>query len=548
MRNSLKDRRTFEKGNKFLGFINGFHLYLVIIIVSIFFVHALSIREGVGWVGGDYIIYLWSAENILAGLPMDQQSYLPNFHMDSWSRTVPPLYPIFLVPAVFFFGNDFDALRVWNLVPLMVFVTLFAYWVRQRSDDRTGLIAAILIGCAPYMFGYKNAIMSEFLFLSLLMAVFLFSDRVAQASDRRQLSGTIGFGLLLLALFETRVIAIVLAPALILVDWVHGHLITRATLAALATWAVGAILIFTLVGGYGDYLKIFLSNAAIQAEGTNEFYGGGTAVTEDSEFSLGTYLAEIPQRIIDAPGRLTVLWSAGTKGIGWLTPLSFIILAMAGVGFIYRCRTRPSLAEAFCLGYGAMLMIVPAPMAATRMYLPLMVMVVGYAFIGIICLFRLRPGLTKFRPLGLAVLTGVFAISMAVSYGNQSLRAYERGPFAPPALDLFVFLDSSLADDAALIGHHARSLAYFTRRVATPSHMPFESPGFPEFAESVGATHAVLFDDEPMVKSLAKARDLNRPEAFEQIINGITKRAENRLDEVFRNEAAVVFALTPAKH
>lgn len=380
------------------------------------------------------------------------------------------------------------------------------------------------------------------------MAVFLFSDRVAQASDRQHLSATVGLGLLLLALFETRVIAIVLAPALVLVDWVHGRLITRATFAALATWAVGAILIFTLVGGYGDYVKIFMSNAAIQAEGSNEFFGGGTAVTEDSEFSLGTYLAGIPQRMTDAPGRLTVLWSAGTKGIGWLTPLSFIILAMAGVGFIYMCRARPSLAEAFCLGYGAMLMIVPAPMAATRMYFPLMVMVVGYAFIGIVCLYRLHPSLAKLRPLGPAVLTGVFAISMAVSYSKQDLGAYERGPLAPPVHDLFVFLNSSLPDDAALIGHHARSLAYFTRRVATPSHLPFESPSVPEFAESVGATHAIMFDDEPRVKSLVKARNLNQPEAFEQIINGIAKRAENRLDEVFRNEAAVVFALTPGNH
>ncbi|MDI6026706.1 glycosyltransferase family 39 protein [Corticibacterium sp. UT-5YL-CI-8] len=119
----------------------------------------------------------------------------------------PPAYPLFLAPSFFFGSYFYEAMKVSNA--LASSLTIFPIFLIARLflDERDSLLVAVASAAMPFHFVFPQLIMSENLFIPLLLFCFYLCLRKA---EKNETWWDIGTGAAIGLLYLTRHITLVL--------------------------------------------------------------------------------------------------------------------------------------------------------------------------------------------------------------------------------------------------------------------------------------------------------------------------------------------------
>jgi hypothetical protein len=390
----------------------------------------------------------------------------------------PPLYPAML--ALLW--------KVWPLFPSNVVLFKFANavllgvaaagtWRLARGRFGLGPVAAALAtaaftACAPVVL-LSVMVLSEPLFLALLLPVLLLGERAAESGrDRDALAaGAAGAAL---ALVRTLGVVVIPATALVLI-W------RRRWRAAAITVAAGAVVLLPwqlwVAAHAGEVPDVFLGK-----------YGAYTAWLSDA------VRAEGPRWLM----KLVWFNTAQIIAQGWAT------VAVDPLHPIVRWSATVALATLFAAGWARMLRRAPVVAWSMAAYLALVVAwpfmparftwgiwpLVGCAFaLGVDAVWRWRPP-RRYAPARLAALTVAFLL--AVGYARYNALGVTRGWWtrvqqgvADRARPLAEWVVANTAPDAVLATDDDVLLHLYTGRRAMPNgaftaqeHMRPQTPAF----------------------------------------------------------------------
>ncbi|MCX6355774.1 MAG: glycosyltransferase family 39 protein [Candidatus Aureabacteria bacterium] len=303
----------------------------------------------------------------------------------------PPLYPVFLASVYRIFGIHSFAVRLIQAL-MGTAVCLFTYLIALRLwGERAAWMSGLLVACYPSLVVYTGLLMSENLFIFLLMA----SLWILLCPGRRGAFACVAAGILLGVACLTRSILIGFIPIAALWLWRkrsgrEGMVCLLGALLAIAPWTIRNYRYyqrFIPVDLYGGYN--FLIGNTPYATGRQEL---GTLRTLEAEYWKNWYIT--PEKkgegappanewimIIDPDGS-ALGYREGIKFIA-AHPLKFLILGMRKMGNLYDLEIR-DLSWAYSKNYfGEVPRLILIPVAAAIIVaFPLLAIL---ALCGILC-------------------------------------------------------------------------------------------------------------------------------------------------------------------
>jgi hypothetical protein len=432
----------------------------------------VTLRSGQTW-GDDFALYIAHAINIAEGRSYHATGYIYNPDAEIGPPAYPPLTALVLAPVYAVAGLDLEAMKtVLHLIFLAALVGVYLV-LRTRAGPWTATILTLAVGFNPYVWQFREEVLSEFLFMLFFYAALwlLILPREPGWSKRR--AGRLALQAVAVYLaFATRSIGIVLLPAMIAHDVLQRRRLSADTVVTVAGFALLWGLQGTLLRGtasYGDLLANIdpaqiAFNAALYAYMMWAFllgffdFGGATKVLVGGLFALAA-AAGFVLRLLGhpSPGRLR--------------------LDLRNVGLI----------EIVVVGYLVMI-IIPPFHQAPRYTLPLLPLLLWYAYVS--ATWALRPLLAS-----AGRRAAVVAVVVALFYASAHARI-ERGPIAPgpttpESVEMFTFMREQTPADAVVLFAKPRAMALFGERPTAIWPDGADPASVWCYGAAIGASHIV---------------------------------------------------------
>jgi 4-amino-4-deoxy-L-arabinose transferase-like glycosyltransferase len=194
----------------------------------------------------DPSLYLLLGEQLATGngysYPMEFQGTFDNFP----TAYYPPGYPLFLAPIFWvarLLPGDvslFGTAVVANVVLSVLLVWLIFHLGRRLAGVAVGLVAAAVTALWPNLIFHSGVILTETLFLVLLVLTFLVAFATPAVARRPGLWRMVTVGVLLGLVGLVRPVSLVVAPLFLLLWWSDGvaRAVRRTAIVAVAAVAV----------------------------------------------------------------------------------------------------------------------------------------------------------------------------------------------------------------------------------------------------------------------------------------------------------------------
>lgn len=148
---------------------------------------AVSMRLGPG-VGGDAVIYITSAKNLLAGNGLGLVNPAGDFRLLPY---FPPFYPLFLA----FFGLlGFSIAKIAGILNIVLFtltIILIGLWIKRTTKNTVAsFLGSLLLACSPILIPAYSWAMSEPLCIFLGTTGLILFDRYLEYHTPRSLIGS----------------------------------------------------------------------------------------------------------------------------------------------------------------------------------------------------------------------------------------------------------------------------------------------------------------------------------------------------------------------
>jgi hypothetical protein len=523
-------------------------LVALAVIAATGLVYCLSLNEGMAWGGGDFASYVWNAQNLLAGRPIGEAPFIPNYDTNTGVTVVPPLFPLALSVPIALFGPELELLKIYNVAILLIFLFL-AYRFAVANAQAVAMPFLLVLAVSPQLFWMRDALMSEYLFLLLLMAALLAWGRLYNRDEggiRTHWAWLVLTSLSVAAAILTRVVGIALLPAVFFAGvWAERRLSPRTLTVTVAAACAFAYLVFA-VGIFDQYAPSFkqavVDDGVQPASTLNRSADWGEVAVEG--------LREIPTRVRFAVAQTSVLWTQGitldpAMAKGWpgqfqrlVTALLFMLGAM---GFVARSLQRLTLAEWFTAGYTAMMLLVPAYLSSGRMYLPVAIMVVFYAFFFVdVVTRRFSRSVPMFASGALLLLLALSDALSFSAYAGAPPDQYRSSD--PSAVEFFQEVRRIVPEDAVMVGYRPRGVAFFTGRTSSDYHHQAAEPGFWDWAKSIDARF-MYFDSADKQVGKAAAPSENPAESVRRYAAQFIGDNGHRFRLRFDNERFLLYEL-----
>jgi hypothetical protein len=372
--------------------------------------------------GGDNAGYMILGEALASGQGY-RDIYLP---LGPLHTKYPPLYPLLL--AVFTPLGSFQLLKLTSLA-----LTTLAVWLTHRLADRlvgrgAAVVAAGLLAVSPVLLEYSHYVLSEALFVVLVVTALLWLERAAQGSTgedgQRGIPSALLLGLAAAgAAFLTRTAGLPLLAAAVLFFALERKPRRFVLATAVASASAGGWWLYQRWASAAQgadisrptYLKeMLLRNPYDPAAGSA---GPGDLGVRGIE-NLWSYVSEI------LPRALAGGWGAAPRGEAVLVALGLVLAGLAFGGWVRRSMSRLGPAELFTVLYVFMLALWPPVWTDQRFLLPLLPLLLAYAASGASELgLRLVGGRVGARTPALA--TGALAAAVGI---GAAITAAARTP------------------------------------------------------------------------------------------------------------------------
>ena len=431
------------------------------LIVAAFYLS--TIREGHDW-GDDFSQYIRHASNLVYGVPYTQTSYLYNPDNPTVGpRLYPPGFPVALAPVVAMYGVNLRPMKVEIVLFFVAALLLVAHLIQPLMPPVATAAVVLMIGLNPYFWDFKDQILSDIPFLFFFMAALLCLTR-ADDSDQRTRHRTllaILAGAAMYAAYATRVVGIVLLPALVVRDLVRHRRLTKEGLVAAGTFVVLAGVYYALGPRDSSYTDLLTMTPAIIVDNVVGYLRWFSAIWENG--------------YIDLVRKLVFLVTAGLAAVGyasiWKQPSATLIL----------------IAPLFYLAA-----IVVWPVAQdTRYLIPVIPIFLACCVLGALWLDRAIAERVGRQHLVMAMLLIVVALTYIARYSTVPFTRVPEGIAKRESVELFDFVKTSTRPDEVIIFSRPRALSLFTGRTVTPPPRADDPCRLWGYIHRVGAAYIV---------------------------------------------------------
>lgn len=447
----------------------------VFLIAALGCFYLLNIRPGHDW-GDDFAAYIHHAKNIATGHPYADIKFILNPFQWIAPRTYPPVFPFFLSFVYKFFGLNLFAMKALVILFWTGALGLLYLFLRTRLSPIMLFLLILIVGLHPFLVFFLNNILSEvpFLFftlLSLYFAEYLYSRKLDQKEN------TLFFcalGALMYLVYATRVVGIVLIPAIVVYDVFKYKRLHKETLFA--------ILVFCFFAGL------------------QRVFGFGGA----GQFSLFDFsFAVMPERIMFY---LDTFYFLNTNEFEKFLFLIKIYLGI--VGFYVAVRRGLSLGEFFIAAYLFVIFIyVPrcSVFDSIRYFIPVIPFYFYYIFLGA----KKIVGVVH-QKMSRAILAGFFIViismhATAVMALNSQKGLDFTGVLKQEAVDLFDYINKNTSPNDVLVFAKPRAITLFTGRPASVYHTPKNKQALWDYFKKIKARYIVLWrQKEPYLDEVVK--------------------------------------------
>lgn len=410
---------------------------LLFLIIGVGLFWSFTLRQGHVW-GGDFSLYIHHALNLLNGVPYSETGYILNPADPVVSpQAYPPIFPLLLMPSLYFFGLNLTALKLVIVLCFTLFLAVYLALLRRELPTRDLVLLAVLVGFSPFFWDFKDDIRSDIPFLLFSYIVLYQIHRMPEKREgRAALVPALITGLFCYLAYGVRSVGVALPISLLIYDLLRWRTVTRFTL-----W-VGVVL------GIGVGLQALL------------FPGSDYSV--QYIFDPATNAANVAAYFIS----LSTLWDNGYNLI-LLLVLSIVTNTLALTAVWPRIRRQPTILEIYLVVYLLILVIWPVSQGI-RFLIPILPLYFFYVVDG---LRRLRAALPK--RWGEAVFWGITAVilfSYIAKYSTMPFAAIPTGVAQPDSVALFEYVKNDTAVSDVFIFRKPRVLALYTGRSAAIFH------------------------------------------------------------------------------
>jgi 4-amino-4-deoxy-L-arabinose transferase-like glycosyltransferase len=476
--------------------------------------HLATIRTGQDW-GDDFALYISHARNISEGADYADTGWIYNPANPQYSpRTYPPVYPLLLAPVYRLFGMNFEAMKAQQVVFLMLLMAVVYLATRREMPPAYALAVALLLGLSPFLWMYKDRVMTEILFMLFCCLALHLLNIEADRPPWRRLARAALAGLVIYLACGTRAVGVVLVPCAVLADMVSGpgwQGVRRWRWPGLASATVllvfaGCVLVQrALLVLEGSYLNLLAAgsfapvrNLVSMARGADEVLGSG---------------AQLPLRL------------------ALLLPLGGVVLS----GYVRCLRRQVTARECFPPLYLATILLWPPgrPEGATPRYLlpllPFVFIYLGHGVLGLAQLAGRTWGRRLAAGVGVTVLAAWVALYTRVDFGPM-----RHGIGRPETQALFQHIREQTPPQAVVLFSKPRALALFTGRRSSPAQEP-------------PATDRELWDHLRRIRATHFVVSQPFPET-DGLLRDFADRNADRLERVFHNRHFTIYRVADSAH
>lgn len=472
---------------------------LLALTIGVFYV--ATIRDGHVW-GDDHAMYLAHAKNIVEGRAYADIGYIrPQSSINP--LMYPPVYPLLLALPYHWYGLDLTPMKVVGIVCFCLGLFIFYLGVRQRGLELVALLTMSVVGGCPYFWDFKDSVYSEFPFLVFAYGSLLLTRPLDRGT--RSAAAEWGWGLLtglLCALaYGTRSPGIVLAPSILVWDWLRAGRVTRYSVSLLATFVSLASLQTLLFRIDSDYASAYQSAFSWEALLASPWYyvkclavpwdNGHNELLQAVVYGVLALLVVFGLRSAwrDRPraractgnalmveSERTVGSTSGSTSVApWLDRLRESLLPLSAI-------------EIFSALY--VLFIVLFPWGGRRYLIPIMPVFVLYALLGLRALGPMWP--LRLRTAARCAVMGAVVVTFMAKYSTLDWRQVPGGTQQPEVADLIEWVVREIPSTNAVVFRKARFLALYSGRTASDIAVARNANEVLEFYRQHGASHVVV--------------------------------------------------------
>ncbi len=476
-------------------------------------------RQPVVTTGGDDATYILLAQSLAQGHYRDL--YLPGTPAHA---QYPPGFPLMIMAIRAVTFGSLEAVRIANLLLVVLTALLFGDCTRRLAGPRVGLLVAALVMLNPLMLHYAGWILSESLFVAC-MAAALWATCPVHGRVRRQL--WLLAIVTAVAAFFTRSVGVAVVIAIVgglvlQLEWRRAAMIAGLTIALMVgwltytRWAAGQ----TLGWSYQNDL------AYVRSDQIAELLS--RLMTSAKYYLLviprtGLGIPDIPDMPLD-----NLLWVVGTSG-----------LTLVG---LWSLRRRWPTAVLCLVLLGAVLLVFP--FAIARLILPLLPITLVAILLGALEIarwLRLRSP-ARVATLVAGVLVTIFVgRDVAAAGAGVRCRARDGDGCRTPAerdwIHTVEWIRTGLPDSAVVASSKPTTLYLLSDRRGIPSRMLWEAKLEDVLAPRGPVTHILisgLWDYERtnlpdlLASSCERLRPVPQPEPDDLLLEVTSEPDSNR--------------------
>lgn len=465
---------------------NKYFIYLILAIISVFYFS--TIRDGHYW-GDDFSMYIRHAINIVEGRPYSESGYIYNKFRIVAPRSYPPVLPILLSPFYMVFGFNINAFKIPIIISFVCLLYILYLSFKNELRYKYMIFLILVIGFNPFLWDYKDNILSEFPFVCFLYLSLYVINKFYTSENPRPLIKGIICGILTAITFGTRSIGIVLIPSLLINDLIRAKKLSKFFIATTTTFLILAILKTTFIKGELDYFDI-----------------------------MSSMRINVVENIYDYIKSMASLWYSG-KSIGSIIILlvSYCFFSLLFlVGIVKRIRQGLSIYEIYIVLYTITIILWPHSQGA-RFLIPIIPLYFFYSI----------TAMTSFKTEKYVFVIAMIIISLAYT------KAYLNANFGPipyigskNVTSLFNFIKENTEESDVIIFRKPRALALFTNRKSSVYHKPEDDKQLWHYIKSIGSRYIIL-----------APKSLDRDGYLEKFINNYMEYFE----KIYANEEFAVY-------
>ncbi len=389
-------------------FIKKVRLLWVPVFIFLLFMYGFLVNGDVVFAfGGDVTSYLVSAQSLSEGHGYTMISFIP----PEPQTRLPFLFPLVLSLVMTFFGINISLMKWTMILAYLVGLLCYADFSLRRNRPFIGLAAVLIAATHPFVLGYSQRLLSEFLYIGTSLASLWAFERAA-CKDKQWMPWLILAALLALLSFYTRSAGLSLVVAFVLALFLNHSLRNKIK----ATRISGAALVLVLLCGVlAWWLYCYKVSGAKGLYYFFEFLGlpDGSPADLDASINLKEALDRGLKNAAFYLGNIgdlaAVLFEAGPCKIA----VGAVFASLAFIGFLRCIIIHRSVHELYLFFY--LIVILGWNFPEPRFLMPLYVPLVFFMFEGL-C-FLLSRFSTLYNRLTIA------AVLAAILAGNLYLQS-----------------------------------------------------------------------------------------------------------------------------